>query len=122
MALKCEFLNGYFLKNSLLEIVRIRVRGLGIEYKPNLRRIEVSDYIKTDNYKFEKVQKAFFDGKTYNIPVFKKESLSIGSMIKGPAIIKEYGATTLITPKFIASIDKYKNLIIRYKANYQETL
>ena len=111
-------LYGYFLKNSLLEIVRIRVRGLGIEPQLNFRRLEINDYIKADKPKYEKVQKAIFNGKKYNIPVFKKETLPINTLIKGPAIIKENGSTTLVSPKFIATIDKYKNIIIRYKAKY----
>lgn len=111
-------LYGYYLKNSLLEIVRIRVRGLGIEKKPNLRRIEVDDYIKIDKPKYEKKQKAIFGGEEYNIPIYKREILPINTLIKGPAIIKGYGSTTLVSPKFVASIDKHKNIIIRYKAKY----
>jgi len=111
-------LYGYFLKNSLLEIVRIRVRGLGIEKKPNLRRIEVNDYIKVSKPKYERKQKAIFNGETLNIPIYKKETLPINTLIKGPAIIMEYGATTLVSPKFVASVDKHKNIIIRYKAKY----
>jgi N-methylhydantoinase A len=111
-------LYGYYLKNSLLEIVRIRVRGLGVEIKPNLKRVNVNDYIKTNTPKYEKKQKAIFDGKEQNIPIYKRENLPINTLIKGPAIIKEYGSTTLISPKFVASIDKYKNIIIRYKAKY----
>jgi len=33
-------------------------------------------------------------------------------------LIDDYGAQILVAPKFIASVDKYKNIIIRYKAKY----
>ena len=111
-------LYGYFLKNSLLEIVSIKVRGLGIEEKPLLKRVDINDYLNKEKPDYHALQNAYFDGKKLHLPIYKKEDLHVNTVIKGPAIIKDYGSETLLSPKFIASVDKYKNIIIRYKAKY----
>ena len=38
-----------------------------------------------------------------------------GNIIKGPAIIEEYGSTTLILPGMEAEIDQFSNIILKFE-------
>jgi N-methylhydantoinase A len=57
----------------------------------------------------------FFNGKTIATPVYEREDLFAGQSLKGPAVITEYSATTVIPPgkKFWA--DRAENLLIEIK-------
>jgi N-methylhydantoinase A len=45
--------------------------------------------------------------------VFDRNDLCHGHVIKGPAIIGEYSATTLVPPDFVCEVDAFANLVLR---------
>jgi N-methylhydantoinase A len=47
-------------------------------------------------------------------PVYRRENLKPGDRIKGPAIIEQMDATTVVTPKFEAAVDEYTNIILTH--------
>jgi N-methylhydantoinase A len=55
----------------------------------------------------------FFQGKTVTTPVFERGDLVAGRLMRGPAVITEYGATTVIAPGKRFWVDGAENLVIR---------
>ena len=44
--------------------------------------------------------------------LYAREALQAGNVIKGPAIIAQMDATTLVAPAMTARVDSYLNLIL----------
>ena len=55
----------------------------------------------------------WFGGKTHKTSIYDRKDLSHGHVIKGPAIIGEYSATTLVPPDFLCNVDAFGNLVLR---------
>ena len=56
---------------------------------------------------------AWFDGSARKTRVYDRKVLRYGHLIKGPAIIGEYSATTLVPPDFVCEVDAFGNLVLR---------
>lgn len=56
-----------------------------------------------------------FQGKSLSTPVYERGDLRPGQSLKGPAIITEYSATTVIPPGKKFWVDKAENLLITIK-------
>jgi N-methylhydantoinase A len=54
----------------------------------------------------------FFDSKTLPTPIYSRENLTPGRIYRGPAIVTEYSATTVITPGRRFRIDRAGSLLI----------
>ena len=54
----------------------------------------------------------FFDNKTVTTPVFERGNLVAGRMMRGPAVITEYSATTVIPAGKMFWVDASENLVI----------
>ncbi|MBI2952801.1 MAG: hydantoinase/oxoprolinase family protein [Chloroflexi bacterium] len=48
-----------------------------------------------------------------HVPVYRREALPVGAQFPGPAIVEQVDSTTVIYPGQRASIDAFRNLIIR---------
>jgi N-methylhydantoinase A len=53
-----------------------------------------------------------FDGRTHDCPVYDRPALRPGDMLAGPAIVEEYGATTVVFSNQRAEVDRFGNLIL----------
>jgi N-methylhydantoinase A len=91
------------------EIVSIRVRGVGLTEKPRLSRLRATRARKVEPHSIARV---YFAPRPIATPVYQRERLSPGSKLSGPAIISEYGSTTLIPPGHRVRVDEWLNLII----------
>jgi N-methylhydantoinase A len=49
--------------------------------------------------------------------VYERDKLNVGGEIKGPAIVEQFDATTVILPGWIAKVDGYRNLMLEKKGN-----
>lgn len=54
----------------------------------------------------------YFDGAWLETPVYRRERLSAGYSIDGPALVLQQDATVLLDPGASATVDEYGNLII----------
>ena len=45
-------------------------------------------------------------------PIYRREELSAGNEIEGPAIVVEDDATTLVPPEWAARVENYGNMIM----------
>ncbi|MGY3453973.1 hydantoinase/oxoprolinase family protein [Bradyrhizobium sp. USDA 4353] len=57
----------------------------------------------------------WFEGEAHDTPVFEREQLPCGFSFRGPAIVEQIDATTVVPPGAKAEVDKYLNIIIRVK-------
>ena len=88
---------GHSDSEAPLEIVGIHVSVYATTRKPNLEklpRIAASGKIAPGN------RQVYFSktGGWINSQVYRRDTLAVGSKISGPAVIEEYGATTVIEP------------------------
>jgi N-methylhydantoinase A len=51
-------------------------------------------------------------GKRLKASVFRREELSVGAQLRGPAVVPEYSATTWVPPGWVARVDRYYNLLL----------
>jgi N-methylhydantoinase A len=56
---------------------------------------------------------ARFDGRVHDVPVYARARLQPGDALRGPAIVEEYGATTVVFPDLGAAVDRFGNLVLR---------
>jgi N-methylhydantoinase A len=92
-----------------VELVNLRVRAVGRQDRPQLKAAEDA-----------RPPAAPFAGrKVYwrstgwiDVPLFRRAELALDQHIGGPAIVEEYGATTVMPPSWSLHTDRYRNLIL----------
>src|SRR5262249_9721266 len=102
---------GYDIPGRAVEIVTLRLKIVGAVSKPKpaatalARNAEVSPVMR---------RAVYFDAITgwMDTPGHDRAALPIGGGIKGPAIVEEMSATTLIHPGQSARMDAAGNLIV----------
>jgi N-methylhydantoinase A len=100
---------GHADQDRAVEIVSVRLRGVGRVEKPTLKRARsLSRY----QPKPERTAFVWLGERRKQIPVYNREELRPGAAIKGPAIIVEYGSTTLAPPGWKVKVDGWKNLVL----------
>lgn len=99
--------------NQEVEIVNIRVRATG-----STKTVELNKKRKKTRKKKIKKQKIVFDGKSYEAIVFDRIDLHPGENFRGPALVFEFSATSIIPPFWNCKVDKESNLILTKSANF----
>lgn len=101
----------YSETNEVVEFVNVRVRVIG--KNPTLTIKPDSNGAHTPEAAKKGIRDVYFNGIGWQkIPIFERESLHPGALISGPCIVEEAISTTLIPPRFRATLDKFKNIII----------
>jgi N-methylhydantoinase A/oxoprolinase/acetone carboxylase beta subunit len=54
-------------------------------------------------------------GGQYRAKIFERSLLPVGAKIKGPAIVEEKTATTLVGPGDVMTVNKYGHLVVKVK-------
>jgi N-methylhydantoinase A len=101
---------GYAHEDNVIEIVSVRLRSSGRVNplaQPRLRTRKGSDRAKPVEFVM-----AYFEGRKVRTALYQRESLFPRMKFRGPAIVAEYSATTLIPPGASAIVDPFGNLII----------
>jgi N-methylhydantoinase A len=95
-----------------VEFVNLRVTGLGLIDKPALRQIEAGGSDASAALKGER--SVYFEavGDFQPCPLYDRSRLLSGNRIVGPAIIEEYGSTTVVFPGQQAAVDRFGNLLL----------
>ena len=102
---------GYGDASRPVELVSVRSSFAGRTPKVRLRRQRKAS---TKPRPLE-IAAAWFDGKRCRTGVYDREQLMFGHTVRGPAIIGEYSATTLVPPGFRCEVDAFGNLVLREK-------
>jgi len=57
--------------------------------------------------------RAYFDGGFVSVNVYDRTRLQAGNRVRGPAIVVQMDATTVIHPNHTGEVDEYLSILIR---------
>jgi N-methylhydantoinase A len=99
---------GYSHPERKIELVTLRLRArLKSPTVSHFARIDIAGVTK----KPEK-RKVVFSSKTVPTSIVERDSLGIGENVRGPAVVTEYSATTVVPPGASFRLDRSGNLVI----------
>ncbi len=104
-------LYGYSLADrpgQQVEWVNLRVTGVGPIERPSLQPLSTRDGSEAARSE----RPVCFEGSYVDTPVYWRPSLRAGEVVRGPAVIEEYGATVPLHPGFTATVDELGNLVV----------
>ena len=104
---------GYHHADRELEIVTLRLRAVLPTPRPKLAAAES----RTRRSRTVAVERApvNFAGRSLSTPIYERADIGVGEVLKGPAVITEYSATTVIPPQKQFRVDRVGNLIIELR-------
>ena len=89
-----------------VELVYLRAVASGIVDKP----VPTIDSAGMTNGASQETREIYFDGRFHSCDIYERSYLDAGTKINGPAVIQEYGSTTVLPPGWQASPDEFGNL------------
>lgn len=100
---------GHAESQRAIEVVSVRLRGIGITEKPVLAN--------TPQFKRHKARAKdsvliWMEERRRRVEVFDRAALEPGAAITGPAVLVEYGSTTLVPAGWGAVVDGRRSLIL----------
>ncbi len=101
---------GHADEQKPVEIVSVRLRAIGLTDKPQLKREKT---FRRHKAKSQRDALVWMGDKRRKLSVYDRAELQPGATIHVPAIVVEYGSTTLIPAGWQASIDGWRNLILK---------
>lgn len=100
----------YFNSDYEVEVVNIRVRGVGKTKQPDLKKVVRKSGALADA--FISKSNSFYENSWVGIDIYKRDLIPFHTQIKTPALIVEDTATTFLPPQHVCIVDDYGNLII----------
>lgn len=101
----------YLHPGRTVEIVTVRLRARGLSEKVKLRRIAAASRPGLAAA-LRKKQSLVHRGRRFAAPVYDRDVLLPGSLVRGPALIVDFGSTTYVPPGSAARVDGFENLIL----------
>jgi N-methylhydantoinase A len=92
-----------------VEWVNLRVSGIGPIRRPDVVELEPGNG--GVDRSVTGTRPVFFDEWT-DAPLHWRPSLVAGDVVVGPAIVEEFGSTVPVHPGFLATVDRYGNLLL----------
>jgi N-methylhydantoinase A len=99
---------GHADETATIELVNARLSAYGVVPKPAAARHD-SGGTSLDAALIER-RSIRFDGAAHDCPVWERERLPADAELRGPAIVEEFGATTVVPPGWCGSVDAWGNL------------
>lgn len=93
-----------------VEIVSVRLRAVGVTEKPTL---PAAARLRRHAAQPLRTALVHLTGKPLSVPVYEREKLRPGAQLAAPAIVIEYGSTTLIPAGWQAHVDAQQNLLLQ---------
>ncbi len=92
-----------------VELVNLRVQAVGEQHRPEIAAVADDKPAAEPAH----IRKAFWKETGWvDCPIYDRSSLAVGQMVSGPAIIEEYGSTTVVPKGWTAKGDGFGNLIL----------
>jgi N-methylhydantoinase A len=92
-----------------IELVNFCVSGFGVMERPGMPKLEAA----TVNPESTGVRPVYFGGSFLSTPIYDRASLPPGYRLTGPAIVEEFGSTTVVFPGQNLEVDLHGILIVR---------
>jgi N-methylhydantoinase A len=99
---------GYSSPERDVEIVTIRARGR-VASPEKLTNLKIAG---REGKLSAASAQVWFDGKKMKAQIMPRETLRSGKTYRGPAVVTEYSATTVVPPNLVFRVDKAGNLMI----------
>ena len=93
-----------------IELVNFSVSGFGLIERPKMPRLERQAGTIPAR---KSVRPVYFDAAWRNTPIYDRAALGPGLHLPGPAVIEEFGSTTVIFPRQELIVDAHGILIVR---------
>jgi N-methylhydantoinase A len=92
-----------------VELVNFCVSGFGVIDRPSIPKLDLGTQVvpKPDS------RPVYFNGAFRETPIYQRASLPAGFHLDGPAVIEEFGSTTVVFPGQHLSADEHGILIVR---------
>ncbi len=103
---------GYSSPEREVEIVTVRLRAR-VASPEKLAKMKMVTVRQNGNKREASFNPVWFSGKRHKSAILPRESLKPGKPYRGPAIVTEYSATTVVPPGLRFHIDNSGNLIIK---------
>jgi N-methylhydantoinase A len=101
---------GHENRRATVELVNARLTAYGLVAKPAADRYR-SATVSLGDALIER-RRVWFAGVPAACPVWERERLPEGARLRGPAIVEEFGATTVLPPGWVAELDAHGNLVL----------
>ncbi|MBI4561514.1 MAG: hydantoinase/oxoprolinase family protein [Candidatus Rokubacteria bacterium] len=101
---------GHADETGEVEVVNLRLTAWGLVPKPDFPPYR-SETVTLGEARIEE-RPVYFNDSFLSCPVYQRERLPAGAGLSGPAIVEEFGATTVLFPGWTASLDPVGNLIL----------
>jgi len=99
------------LESTPVEMVNMHLTAFGSVTKPKIQKMTPADVLVEEAIK--EVRPVFYEDEGWvRTRVYRRERLSPGMHLSGPAIIEEKAASTVVYPGQAVTVDDYGNLII----------
>ena len=107
---------GYAVRDEPVELVNVRLIAVGLVKKPMLKEQPLHGEDPPKEVVIAR-RKVFFEQHDDYVktPIYEREKLNSGNVVEGPAVIEQYDATTVVYPRWKASVDKLGNLVLSTK-------
>ena len=92
-----------------VEIVNFCVSGFGMIERPSIPKLPAAHHLKPPRGR----RPVYFGGSYCDTPVYDRSALPSGLSLDGPAVIEEFGSTTVIFPAQRVDVDPHGILIVR---------
>src|SRR5579883_204737 len=104
---------GYAVPDSQIELVTARVEAVAPLKKPTIQEQPFSGVTPPAEALIGE-RAVFLEtlGGFSRTPIYQRDTLLVGNLLRGPAIIEQYDATTFLPPGWKTQVDRYTNLII----------
>jgi N-methylhydantoinase A len=100
-----------------VELVNFRVSGFGLIEHARLPRLNPLPNVIPAK---KAARRVYFDGAWTETAVYERAALPPGFRIEGPAVIEEFGSTTVVFPGQFMEVDPHGILIVREKVSTLE--
>lgn len=106
---------GHSHPERFVELVNIRLSSFGIANKPLLPAMDSGRASLEQAKKDERP--IFFQGQLWETPIYERYFLPWETVVNGPAIIEESGATTVVPPNWRVRVDSHSNLLLNRRTS-----
>jgi N-methylhydantoinase A len=93
-----------------VELVNLCVSGFGLIERPELPKLAARDGATPVR---KSVRPVYFDGAFRDTPVYDRTVLPPGFRLDGPAVVEEFGSTTVVFPGQTLEVDPHGILVLR---------
>ncbi|GAC1548872.1 MAG: hydantoinase/oxoprolinase family protein [Vulcanimicrobiaceae bacterium] len=110
---------GFAVEEEPVEIVTVRIVGIGTTVKPPLVAAALpapGAAAGRPGPAARAAERTAFDGTNFvAMPVYARAGLRPGDAFAGPAIVEQYDATTYVAPAWHARVDGFTNLVLEHR-------